>query len=288
MDALATKHRVIGVDLRGHGQSFNASSSGTHLPRLAMDLKNLIDHLKLPEGKLVGVGASLGCAVLWSYIELFTASAFSDLIFVDQSPLQNYTTVKNRGVNGTDGPWGHSQGSIGCNSAETLAILQTRLEECPQKVYEGLLESCLAYRSHPTESDNVSPERRSHDDHYFTTIARQCDARWLGRLMAEHTLLDWRQVIELQLGRACMTRILVVASDRSGCFHPQGPRWIDDALTRSRHRYPEGMGRVKGVTIDWGGHWCYWEDGRKFNDLVLGWLEEDQDDVEHRARESPI
>ena len=32
----------------------------------------------------------------------------------------------------------------------------------------------------------------------------------------------------------------------------------------------EGDGRkARGVVIDWGGHWCYWEDPKRFNRLCL-------------------
>ena len=34
------------------------------------------------------VGASMGCAVIWSYIELFGEERLSQAVFVDQAPLQ--------------------------------------------------------------------------------------------------------------------------------------------------------------------------------------------------------
>ena len=32
--------------------------------------------------------------------------------------------------------------------------------------------------------------------------------------------------------------------------------------------------RAQGLVVDWGGHWCYWEDPEKFNELALKFLEE--------------
>jgi pimeloyl-ACP methyl ester carboxylesterase len=29
---------------------------------------------------------------------------------------------------------------------------------------------------------------------------------------------------------------------------------------------------AKGVTVTWGGHWCYWEKPDTFNELVLDFL----------------
>jgi predicted alpha/beta-fold hydrolase len=39
--------------------------AGYHVARLAMDLNNLIDHLKLPVGEISAIGTSLGAAILW-------------------------------------------------------------------------------------------------------------------------------------------------------------------------------------------------------------------------------
>jgi len=89
--ALSRKYRIIAPDLRGHGQS-EKPESGYHVSRLAMDLRELIMHLENQDefhSPIIGLGASLGCTILWSYAELFTSSAFSYMIFVDQAPLQN-------------------------------------------------------------------------------------------------------------------------------------------------------------------------------------------------------
>jgi pimeloyl-ACP methyl ester carboxylesterase len=31
--------------------------------------------------------------------------------------------------------------------------------------------------------------------------------------------------------------------------------------------------RAQGLAVDWGGHWCYWEDPEKFHQLALGFLD---------------
>lgn len=56
------------MDLRGHGQS-DKPKSGYHVSRLAMDLANFIEHMKLgPYGddrEIAAMGTSLGAAILW-------------------------------------------------------------------------------------------------------------------------------------------------------------------------------------------------------------------------------
>ena len=261
-------YHTIALDLRGHGKS-DKPAFGHHVSRLAMDLRNLIDHLKLPLGKIAGVGASLGCAVLWSYLELFGASTFSDLVFVDQSPYQNYAV---------DGSWGPRHASKGCNSAATLADLQTQIVTNPETFYKGMQETCLAYRSHPVSADIVTDEQRIADEAYILDIAKKGNPTWYGKLMADHTNLDWREAIahtlseEAMAREACHTRILVVASSRSGCFNPEGPLEVVQILERANRRPNTDGSSVKGVTVDWGGHWLYWENATKFNQLLHEFL----------------
>lgn len=52
------------------------------MARLAADLKDLILHLNLQRPALLGT--SLGCAIIWSYIELYGQANISKLVFVDQ------------------------------------------------------------------------------------------------------------------------------------------------------------------------------------------------------------
>jgi pimeloyl-ACP methyl ester carboxylesterase len=62
--ALSKDYYVVVPDLRGHGAS-DKPKAGYHVARLAMDLKNLIDHLKFTEGEISAIGTSLGAAILW-------------------------------------------------------------------------------------------------------------------------------------------------------------------------------------------------------------------------------
>ena len=239
------------------------------MARLAMDLKELIDHLELHKGHIIGVGASLGCAVLWSYAELFTASAFSHMIFVDQAPLQNYAA---------DGSWGPDRGSRGCNSASSLAHLQATLRFSQREAYEDTVKSCLAYRSHPLSTDTLPAQQRMEDEEFFVNIAEQGDALFHGDLMADHTALDWRDSIHHSFGLPICKgiKVLVIASDRSGCFPAAGPLTVVTLVNSGRKLHNRES--AYGITIQWGGHWCYWENPEKFNSLVIDFLKGDDID----------
>jgi pimeloyl-ACP methyl ester carboxylesterase len=193
------------------------------------------------------------------------------VVFVDQSPLQDYTS---------DGEWGLEYGNKSCNSAASLAHIQATLKYRPDDVYNGTIDSCLAYLSHPMEDDNVSKAAMASDREFFLSIARKGNAEWFGKLMADHTSLDWRDSIRQNFHNSGIipTRVLVIASTRSGCFPPAGPLHVVDLvnsagqLDRLDKLFNKDNPLAVGVTIDWGGHWCYWESPDKFNALVLDFL----------------
>lgn len=64
VSALSGNYNVIVPDLRGHGGS-DKPRAGYHVARLALDLRNLIEHLQLPKGQISAIGTSLGAAIIW-------------------------------------------------------------------------------------------------------------------------------------------------------------------------------------------------------------------------------
>ena len=82
--AFAEHYQVIAVDLRGHGESEQVSF-GYRIARLSKDLQELIVTLKLEQPHLLG--HSMGCAVIWSYLDLFGSDEIGRLVLVDQSPI---------------------------------------------------------------------------------------------------------------------------------------------------------------------------------------------------------
>jgi pimeloyl-ACP methyl ester carboxylesterase len=250
-----------------------------------MDLRELLIHLEpsILEGKSTGwkaIGGSLGCSILWyitthfskipfpnanidksrCYSELFTTKPFESMIFVDQSPLQNSTL---------DG-WDFRFCNRGLNNAAALSALQTTLLLSPATAHKGTIASCLAYRSHPLPANNISPQTQKEDEDFFLAEAMKGDGEWLGKLMADHTSLDWRSSIAANFGNGSGSKatVLVVASTRSGCFPAAGPLKVVGFVNEGEK---ENHGLAQGVAVEWGGHWCYWEDPEKFGRLVTRW-----------------
>lgn len=79
---LSMRHRVIAVDLRGHGDS-EKTESGHTVPQYARDIKQFIDALGLDQPVLLGW--SMGVFVVFDYIRQFGTDGISGLIDVDEA-----------------------------------------------------------------------------------------------------------------------------------------------------------------------------------------------------------
>jgi pimeloyl-ACP methyl ester carboxylesterase len=197
------------------------------------------------------------------YAELFTTHPFTHMIFVDQSPLQNSD------LSG----WDSRYCNRGMNNAQAVAALQTTLSFSPETAHLGTIAGCLSYLSHPLPTDTVTSQQRDEDKAFFLIEAMKGDPTWYGKLMADHTALDWRDSIRATFGpeTRSQTQVLVVASSRSGCFPAEGPMKVVE-LVNGERKAEDTEKRAKGVVVDWGGHWCYWEDPARFNKLCLQFL----------------
>lgn len=182
------------------------------------------------------------------------------MVWVDQSPLQNSTL---------DG-WDSRFCNRGMNSATAVAKLQTTLELAPEEAHKGTIAGCLSYRSHPSPNDNVLAKWEA-DEEFFLGEAMLGNHEWYGKLMADHTSLDWRDSIKANYGPSSgsETKVLVLASTRSGCFPPEGPLKAVEFINGEGNN----TGLATGLEVTFGGHWCYWEDPESFNKLCLDFLD---------------
>ncbi len=83
VEGLSARRRVIAIDMRGHGES-DKPEHGYRIQRLAMDLNNAIEALALERVSLLG--HSMGCSVIWCYLDLFGQAGLERLVLVDQMP----------------------------------------------------------------------------------------------------------------------------------------------------------------------------------------------------------
>jgi pimeloyl-ACP methyl ester carboxylesterase len=248
-----SKHWIVAPDMRGHGKSEH-TKHGYHVARLAMDLKEIIEHVIFkhnPAMHIYAVGCSIGAAVLWTYVELFTDHDLAGFVFVDQAPLQDQSLFDN---------WGPGLHHYGCyNEATTLAAQAAWASPDPkvrEETYVGLVDSCLGYRYAPAPSDKIDSAQRQEDEAFFASISSSCDGTWLARLLADHTRYDHREAIGL-----IEKPILVMAGKRSGCFSIESQK---ETVRRAVHARFE---------VFESGHWLFWEEAGEFNRVVLDFVE---------------
>jgi non-heme chloroperoxidase len=78
------KHfQVIAIDFRGHGQS-EASSDNLTLARLAKDLKQLLEHLKITKTSFISW--SMGAHVIFEYIKNYSCKEIEKIVIIDMAP----------------------------------------------------------------------------------------------------------------------------------------------------------------------------------------------------------
>jgi pimeloyl-ACP methyl ester carboxylesterase len=82
VSGLSDRYRVIVYDQRGHGES-DKPAYGYRVSRLAKDLDDLLESLGLEDVTLLGW--SMGCAVAWSYYDMFGPKRLGRLILVEGS-----------------------------------------------------------------------------------------------------------------------------------------------------------------------------------------------------------
>lgn len=199
--ALAEHARVVTVDLRGHGDS-DKPKHGYRIARLAKDLYDLLEALDLHE--VTVLGWSLGCPVIWSYLELFGTHRVSAAVFTEQTPRQYYAV---------DWKYAHAQ----CFDDASLAALQAQVAanptgQDPQQVATIML------------TEPTADERE-----LFLAEMAKCPPFARNAVMGEHTRADWRDLLPtLDLP----TLVLVARQDK--VFDWRGPAWVGEHVPNAR------------------------------------------------------
>ena len=197
VDALAERSRVIALDLRGHGDS-GEPGHGYRMPRLAKDLFDLLEALDLED--VTVVGWSLGCPVIWSYLELFGDHRLCGAVFVEQSPLLYY---------GLDWKFAHAS----CYDDASLATTQAQVELDTAEFDRGQLAAIFA--TEPTDEER---------DLFLSEMAKSpSEAR--NAIMADHTRYDWRDLLP-----TIRLPSLVLVACKDGVFPWQGPAHVGEAI----------------------------------------------------------
>ncbi|MFC4376324.1 alpha/beta fold hydrolase [Nocardia halotolerans] len=193
--ALAEHARVITMDLRGHGDS-GKPGHGYRIARLAKDLHDLLAVLELHETTVLG--CSLGCPVIWSYLEMFASDRLAGAVFVEQTPRQYYAV---------DWKYAHNA----CFDDAALAALQAQVSA--DSAAQDRQQLATIMLTEPTADEHAM----------FLTEMAKCRPPARNAVMADHTRADWRDLLPtLDLP----TLVLVARKDQ--VFDWRGPAWVGE------------------------------------------------------------
>jgi pimeloyl-ACP methyl ester carboxylesterase len=208
--------------------------------RLAKDTREFLDHLGLKSAHWLG--HSMGCAVLWSYMELFGQDSIDRLILVDQSPF--------------------------LLADPKASVEQVRLtgatQKDPWRLFWAFFSSwregwALFNQYYPLPH---RPRRLSPWASKYRTIPQPVpDNRNMAKLLFNHLSHDWRDIIQ-------MIRVptLYIGGENSFATTPECRRWITQAI--------EGARLLEFRTEEYGSHFMMMENPEGFCQAVLSFLGE--------------
>jgi pimeloyl-ACP methyl ester carboxylesterase len=221
---IARTCQVITYDLRHHGES-GKPPVGFHIARLAADLRDLLTTLNLDN--VTVVGASMGAAIIWSYFELFAGERISQAVFVDQAPLQNIAI-----------DW--KAGSTGCYDIASLTRLQCRL----LTDFKGFARDNALFCAGP----GIAPDAMK----VLENETLRANPVALAALMADHTALDWRPVLQ---------HIKVPCINIIGRMSAVFPWWGVEEVGKL-------IPHCKNYFFEQENHWMYLQQPSKFSALI--------------------
>ena len=210
-DELARDHRVVAVDLRGHGKSGSGNGGGPTVERMAADIAELAVTLDL-EGA-IGIGWSLGATILWHVLSGPAAARFAGAVVVDMT-----ARVKN------DAEWDLGLSPEACE-ARSLAIRDD-------------FESFALSAGQAIFAQPIAPEHRRLADWASLEFARN-DAAAIGSV--------WASLVRQDV-RALLSRIqhptLIVHGAQSSLYGDDTADHLVAALPHARAVRFEGSGHA--------------------------------------------
>jgi len=212
IEDLSKDHRVIAMDLRGHGDS-EKTDHGHRISRYAKDIKELLDRLDITD--VTAIGWSMGASVLWSYLELFgNNDRIGRLVSVDQSPAQYI---------GPDWKWGQT----GCYDVEAFVRLCGDLTYAERDAAEGTVKACLNHDPDEAELKFLADE------------IMKCPANVKIEIMRDHTNLDWRDFLPY-----ISVPTLVTVGRQSLVFPWEGSAYVGEKVPGARTEFFENCSHM--------------------------------------------
>lgn len=233
--AFANEYHVIAVDLRGHGESEKVSN-GYRISRLSKDIQELIDALQLEKPHLLG--HSMGCSVIWSYLDLFGSDGIDRLILVDQSPLHTSRSHWN------------NQELEESGAMVTCEQLNAAIQALESNTAEEFTRNSLAAM--------VTAAMPKEQFEWIVKCNLQCPRAIAATLLYNQFHMDWRdQIVKIR-------KPTLIIGGRKSVIPWKSQVWINQSIPNSELEiFEEAEG---------GGHFMFIENPQKFNRRVLHFL----------------
>lgn len=235
---LSQHYRLYILDPRGFGLS-DIPSHGYRIPRLATDMKEWLVHLQIE--KAYFLGHSMGCSVIWSYMDLYGQESIKKFILVDQpptlvvNPIWNEEERRDSGATAVD-IWGFSNEFV-VNAEKPMAAFSKYL---PLGVADREQKLAQNFKDYLSQSLPVR------------------DWKVASTLMLNHVTQDWRDVVKrIHVKTLCMTGDLSSVKD--------GVLW--------NHRQIPNSELVVFSREELGGHNLLLENPEKANQVILEFLQ---------------
>ena len=233
---LAKDYWVIALDMRGHGES-EKPDHGYRVSRFAADVFEFIEDRKL--NNLTLIGHSMGCAVIWSFLDLFSDKNIQQIVLIDQAPSvvawPNWSEQEK-----------HLCGSL--HTPESLFNTLTLLTSPDSAQHrENYIREKLLTQNYPSElADWILSENL------------KFPADYAARLLLDGSVQDWRDIIQK------INLPTLIFGARASIFNPLSQIWISQQIKNSTiHIFDETEG---------GSHFMWLENPEMFLKLLRDFL----------------
>lgn len=247
LTGLSGRYRALALDMRGHGES-DKPTHGYRVSRLAKDLHDALTTLELTEVNLLS--HSMGCAVVWCYLDMFGPERLSKLILVDQSPFLT-----------ADPSWSKAE-----RDAAEFALAPADRRD-PITLYEiGNLIQAVTTLAGPNGEDvtrqfigglfthRVSEEEKA----WAIDLILKLPRAYAARLLYNHALQSWFDVVT----RITLPTLLI--GGKASQIPWKSLLWMHERIPGSRLEIFEEE--------DGGKHFTFMENPEKFNRLVSDFI----------------
>ena len=248
--ALAGNFRIIAPDLRGHGES-SASSDHLTIPRLAMDLKQLLVEMTITKASFIGW--SMGAQVIFEYIKNYSCKDIEKIVIIDMTPRLMKSADWNCGLPGV---FSRKQGDFGHeDNLYLLSMMLDNWEAYSRVIAQRILNKSLY--NEKMEFNAAADFKGKEDLPWLYEEAKKNKACVVAAFWISMAMQDYRPVLP-NIAVPC----LLTYGTESNYYPPENYEYMQKQIPRARVIPFAGCG-----------HALHIQDPELFNKTVMNFLQ---------------